>query len=227
MIKTFTVIRETLLTRAPRSEGIIVSAVSTFLLFLGSVLYWDNFHQMFEKMPAWQEAVFENKEYYRLWTTLFAHADMGHLLSNSLMFFILGAFLAGYFGTFVFPITAFLAGGLTNLIALQSYGPKTQLIGASGVVFWMGGAWLTLYFLVNRQKSVLSRWLRCLGVALALFMPAETFDPQISYRTHFIGFVLGVIWAALYFVFKKQVLRNAELTETIVEATEDIHALPM
>src|SRR5690606_26204612 len=107
-------------------------------------------------------------EYWKLWTTLFVHADIGHALSNAFLFFILGFFLYGYYGIRVFPLAALFWGGITNLFVLLQYESDIHLIGASGVVYWMGGFWLTLYFLLNRKLSLFPRALRTIGVGLIL-----------------------------------------------------------
>lgn len=171
-------------------------------------------------MPASRDLAIDKGELYRLVTSLLVHGDLGHLLSNSFLFFTLGYFLYGYFGFWVFPGAAFLGGAITSFFSLLTYGSYTQLIGASGIVFWMGGAWLTLYLLINRQRSLFSRFLRVLGVTLALFMPAEAFDPAVSYRAHFIGFFVGIFWALGYFIIKRDLFRSAEVIEVAIEETD-------
>jgi membrane associated rhomboid family serine protease len=145
---------------------------------------------------------------------------MGHLLGNSLLFTVLGYFLAGYFGWRMFPLAAFAIGGLVNAISIFLYPPDVQLIGASGVVTWMGGTWLALYFLLNRQKTMGQRAMRATGVALMLFAPAETLDTtaHISHQTHLIGFILGVIYGFYYFWRHRTELRSAEVIEEVVDA---------
>ncbi|HMN66979.1 MAG TPA: rhomboid family intramembrane serine protease [Bdellovibrionales bacterium] len=212
-----TVVRETWLSRRPSVLSRIAAALALLVLMLCCSLYWSNWRGAGDWMPATQALVFQSGEVWRLWTTLFAHSDLGHLLGNSFMFFILGYFLFGYFGFTVFPLWAFLMGGVTNALALQTYAPVVKLIGASGVVSWMGGVWLTLYFLLNTKKTAPQRALRAFGVALMLFAPVEAFDPNISYRTHAIGFVLGVLWGWAYFKIRRAEFRAAEVRQTLIE----------
>ncbi|WP_413612639.1 rhomboid family intramembrane serine protease [Bdellovibrio sp. HCB-110] len=215
--RSWTVIRATWLTKKPHGRGWFAAAWSVLALIAGSVLYWQDVAKASQWMPASRDFVFSQGEYWRLWTTLFAHADLGHLISNSLLFFIFGYFLAGYFGLVVFPITAFVLGGLTNAFVLLSYNPQVNLIGVSGVVYWMGGMWLVLYLLLDQQRTVLQRSLRSVGVALAVFMPSTAFDPQVSYRAHLIGFFIGVVSAVIYYWIKRPVFKAAIVSEVIVE----------
>lgn len=211
---TYTVLRRTWLSRKPDAKAQAVVALSTAALALGCLVDW-------RTGGAWLEAsgqlVFTSHEYWRLWTTLFAHADLGHLAANSLLFVTLGYFLCGYFGSAVFPLTAFVFGGVTNAFSLWTYPPELVLVGASGMVSWMGGAWLALYLTLNRQVSLTARLLRTIGVALLLFAPSETFDPHVSYRTHGIGFALGVLWGVWHFRWHRARFRAAEVYETITE----------
>lgn len=207
------VIRSTWLSAKPRPESSFVAATATFSLVAASLLYWTDTWNAKAWMPASADAVFERGEIWRLWTTLFAHGDAGHLASNSFLFFILGFFLFGYFGLRIFPLAAFFWGGIANLIVLKTYAPDTQLIGASGIVYWMGGTWLVLYYFLSRQKNLVQRCLRTLGVAILLFMPAEAFQQQVSYRTHFVGFVLGLGLGTWHFLWHRARFRAAEVHE--------------
>lgn len=215
--ETYTVIRRTWLSERPSAGAQLTVAVSLGILAIGSGMYWNNTLGAADWMAATGQQIFQQKQFWRLWTTLFAHSDLGHLAANSLLFVVLGYFLTGYFGPLVFPLSAFLFGGITNIFSVYTYDPQMRLIGASGMVSWMGGAWLTLYMLLNRKLSVRQRVIRAFGVSLVLFAPSETFDPHISYRTHMIGFALGVGWAALYFRGHRAEFRAAEVSETITE----------
>lgn len=214
------VIRETWLSRKPHSSASIVAAMMTLLLALGSLFYLQNMGNLAAWMPASHQLVFDQHQFWRLWTTLLAHADEKHLLSNSFMFFILGYFLNGYFHFFVFPLMALFIGGLANLIVLWGMPAPVHLIGASGVVFWMGGTWLTLYFLLDRKRSFYQRSLRTIGVAVLLFVPAEAFDPNISYRTHFVGFALGLAFGLIYYLANRRKFLAAEVRELVVDEIE-------
>ncbi len=160
-------------------------------------------------MAASYNSVFVQGQYWRLWTTLFAHADVGHLLSNSLLFSFSDIFFQVISECGFFPIAALFMGGITNALVLPTYDPVVNLIGVSGVVYWMGGAWLTLYLLLDQQRSYLQRSLRSIGVALAVFMPSAAFDPQVSYRTHLVGFFIGVVFGAIYYFFRRSTFEES------------------
>lgn len=221
--RVFTEVRQTWLSREPKGESAFVSAIMTFLLVAGSMIGWSTWG---ERLEATGEKVFQHHEYYRLWTTLFVHGDAAHLAANTFLFFIFGFFLYGYFGWRIFPVAAFFWGGLANLSVLGTYDPETALVGASGVVYWMGGAYLILYFFLSRQKNTWHRWLRSAGVALLLFAPSETFIPNVSHRTHFAGFILGVAFGLTHYLGRRREFLAAEVHETVIEDADPGDDLP-
>ena len=215
-------VSETWLSRPPDSSALLVSLAATLFLAFASAVYGLDLWHAHEWMPASGEKVFAQHETWRLLTTIFAHADLSHLLSNSLLFFILGYFLYGHFGAWLFPTAAVLGGAVANYIVLPTYDPEVFLIGASGVVYWMGGAWLVLYFLLSRQKNFHQRWMRTLGVAILLFMPSEHFEQGVSYRTHLVGFALGTVSGALQYLSHRSQYLAAEKREIIVEEIDPV-----
>lgn len=212
-------IRETWLTRKPQKGAYQIATLSTLFMILFSLIIWHNVFGWGSAFVASREALFVNHEWYRAWTTSLQHADFGHLFSNALLFFVFGVFLNGHYGLLLFPFLAFVFGGITNIIVLLSYGKTSSLVGASGIVYWMGGAWLVLYLLIDRRRSVWQRVLRSVGVAILLFLPSQAFDPSISYRAHAVGFVLGVFTGAIYFRIHRKKFRAAEVIEFIPEET--------
>lgn len=217
----FSRIRATWLSRTLHADAVIVATIASLLIALVTIIEWNNHFGVSEFLDSSYRLVYGNGEFWRLWTATLVHSDLKHLLSNLFMFFILGWFLFGYFGSALFPFSAFVMGGVLNAIILPTYNPFTTLVGASGIVFYLGGVWLALYFLIQRQLSIFQRVLRTGGVGLALFMPSEAFDPAISYRTHFLGLFVGAVVGAAYFFMHKDQFRRAEVIEQITEEPDD------
>jgi rhomboid protease GluP len=206
-------IAETYLSRKPRKGSFEVAVWALFLVSCFSILYWKSAPSVASKFPVSLEDVVRNHEYWRLITAILVHADLSHLLSNAIPLTFFSYLLYGYFGAAIFPGFSILAGALVNLISILTYPPGSQLVGASGLVYWMAGFWLTMFLLVERRFRLLNRIFRCLGFALITLLPTS-FDPSVSYRAHAIGFFLGIIFAILYFLRKKEVFLGAERWES-------------
>ena len=71
------------------------------------------------------------------------------------------------------------------------------------------GFWDILFFFVERRTTWLKRIVATLGVSLALFFPAS-FEPEVSYLAHAIGYGLGVLIGAIYFYFRRKGIRKHE-----------------
>jgi rhomboid protease GluP len=206
------VVKETHLTRKPAPRSFAVALASVTAMFLVSLLYWSDAFGIAGLLPASREAVFERGDYWRLLTSLFAHADFRHFLSNGIVFGVLAFLLFGYYGALAYPGLSVPLGALVTALSLRSYPPDTLLVGASGAVYWMAGFWLTLYLLVERRTRLRSRFVRAVGFGLIVLVPTAI-EPHVSYRTHAIGFGLGVAAGLLYFSKRKEALRASERIE--------------
>lgn len=202
-------IKETLLSRRP-AEGSGMVAAASFLVLMGfSCLFWSDYAGWAPHLPASPEQVLKQGQYWRLFTSMFIHGDLKHLFSNAIGVVGLGYLLYGYFGFKVYPCMTLLFGAVVTTISLATYPPNTNLLGASGVVYFMAAFWLTLYVCLERRFSAGKRLLRATGFMLIFLVPTG-FNPQTSYRTHAIGFCVGVIAAVLYFFPNKERFRREE-----------------
>ncbi len=193
----------TMITGKPSINAFIVSSMTIAVITLMTLFYWKAPLSWSQLLPAVNDQVFQHAQAWRIFTAVFIHADLAHLLSNMLMLWVFSFFVFGYFGFGVFPLLSFLMAGIVNALAIMTYAPEVQLIGASGLVYILGGFWLTLYPLIQRQYSVMNRLMRVIGIAFVIFLPS-TFVPTTSYRTHAIGFAVGVMMGLFYFYRNKK-----------------------
>ena len=89
-------------------------------------------------------------EYWRLFTPMFLHIGIPHLLTNSLGLIIFGRLVERYFGSFNFLLIYLLAGVFGNI---ASYAAVSNGVGAgaSGAVFGIIGAYGSF---VYRNRSI-------------------------------------------------------------------------
>ncbi|KAJ1633694.1 hypothetical protein T492DRAFT_979197 [Pavlovales sp. CCMP2436] len=82
-----------------------------------------------------------NDQVHRLITPIFLHADVRHLLFNSISLFNLGPTVERIYGTKRFLLLYLASGLVGNLVGLE-YGPPNPSVGASGCIFGLVGAML-------------------------------------------------------------------------------------
>jgi rhomboid protease GluP len=153
--------------------------------------------------------VFNLGEYHRALTTNLIHSDLKHLISNSYMLFFLGILIYNSFGFLLFPFLSLTFSIIVTLLGLYTYPENNILLGASGWVYLLGGCWASLYVILDTRISVFSRIFKAIAVSLIIFWP-QTLLPEVSYRTHAIGYFIGLITGIFYFLIKRKHLRSFE-----------------
>jgi membrane associated rhomboid family serine protease len=120
----------------------------------------------------------------------FLHAGFGHLLSNSLVFAVLGviAYVAVSVGRFLGVI---LFTGLSSGLGAWLFGePNTLVIGASGVIFGLLG-FLLFRGLAERSAGAITVSIMMLliyGGTISGILPGT---PYVSWQAHLFGFLGG------------------------------------
>ncbi len=172
--------------------NVIIFLIGTFtgnLLYdMGSVSAWDLMH----------------KEFYRLITSMFLHADAHHLMNNMLLLFGIGYMIEtelGHFRFGVYYITAGLCGNLLSAWMELVNGEFVSSIGASGGVFGLDGVLLALVLFLGKKTSgvTLPRLLFMIGYSLYSGFTAENIDNA----AHIGGLIAGFVLATLYCVIRR------------------------
>lgn len=163
-------------------------------------------------------AIFSEGEFLRLFSSLFLHAHLKHLISNAILFLFFSYLLFGYFGFWIYPVLCIFLGGLVNYFTLMIYPDGVSIIGSSGVIYLMAGFWFTCYICIERSRSISKRLLHVTGVSLILLIPSAV-SPEVSYSSHVIGFGLGVAAGSVYYFKNKSDLRAREII--ISDSEED------
>jgi rhomboid protease GluP len=133
-------------------------------------------------------------EVWRLFTAMFLHIGVLHLLFNLYALNALGPLVEGYFGHLRFG-AIYLVGGLFGSLASYAFSPYPSA-GASGAIFGLAGA-TTIYFLRYREnfgargRAILQNMLLVIGINLLFGMTAQNIDNW----GHMGGLVGGAILA--------------------------------
>lgn len=205
------------LSKEQYKSGKLYAIFIVFLCVFSSHLYWNS--GLENLLAASTSEVFKDHEYWRLMTSTFIHGDLEHLLSNSLMLFILSYFVAAFYGARLCFFLSVCSGVLINLSVLGLKDVEMSLVGASGVVYFLWGFWLSLYLKLQTQYNLKGRLLRVGAITLILLVPTS-YAPNVSYLAHFLGLVYGVFAGAIYFISKKKHLTSFEDWEVKINLEE-------
>ena len=135
-------------------------------------------------------------EYWRFVTALFLHGGLLHLGFNVFALYVLGPPLERSIGTMRFVACYLISGiasgagvvGLT-LVALTR---PAQLIGASGSIMGIVGAWAG-FLLRHRHALHAKQRLANVAVIVAIQIAFDLSTPQVSMAAHICGLIAGFI----------------------------------
>lgn len=212
---TKVVLKETYLSKVQHARAIELTCFLLGLLFLGAFFYLMDIAHGRDWMAASPEKVFQNHEYWRLFSTLLAHGDLGHLLSNTLLFIPFSIFLSRHFGLIFYPVLGILSAALANLLVLLTLPPEATLVGASGLVYWMGAAWITFYWLIEKRDSAALRLGKALMVGGVIFVP-DVLRPNVSHMAHYLGASMGFLCALATYRSHRERILAAEKREVVL-----------
>ena len=140
-----------------------------------------------------------NGEWYRLFTSMFLHFGIEHLVNNMLVLFVLGSRLERVIGKIRF-LLIYLLGGIAGNVVSLLLELKTQEFsvsaGASGAVFAVMGA---MIYIVIRNKG----WLGDLSMRQILVMAAFSLyfgftSSGVDNAAHIGGLLAGFVLAVLF-----------------------------
>jgi len=125
-------------------------------------------------------------------TAPFIHADLEHLIGNSVPLLVLGTALIYFFPTIALRVTAiaWLATGLGVWLA----GRSSIHIGASGLVYALA-AFLFLSGLLRRQRTQMGLSMLIVFLYGSMFWGIFPIVPRMSWESHLWGAVAGLILA--------------------------------
>ncbi|MCM1161807.1 MAG: rhomboid family intramembrane serine protease [Roseburia sp.] len=164
----------------------------TLCTFTGELLYTKGVMSV--------ESVIYGKQWYRLLSSMFLHADIDHLVGNMLILYFLGDIAERSLGHMKYFILYLLAGLLGNLLSLwycYNIGDFTGSLGASGAIFGMVGA---LLWLLIRNKGRLET----MSIPKILFLVGYSAysglrSTNIDNMAHLGGFIAGFILCILLY----------------------------
>ncbi len=135
---------------------------------------------------------FTNALYYQLFSTMFVHGGVAHILMNMFVLYQFGNIIERLIGIPKYLFLYFIGGLLTSIGSLAYMyftGDWANLVGASGAISVLLG-WFALKDTYQRKGIIV--WVLLISFApLLLGMP-------IAWYAHLIGFALG--WIMGYFI---------------------------
>jgi rhomboid protease GluP len=149
----------------------------------------------------------EQKEYYRIITSMFMHSDWSHLINNMVVLLFVGVnleraagkikYLFIYFGTGIIAGITSISYNMWKDAAVFSYEYSVFSIGASGAIFGVVGAMLYIVIVNRGRLEDINTRQMVLFVFFSLYGGIS--NAQIDQAAHIGGFIAGLLLAILLY----------------------------
>lgn len=188
---------------------IVINFIVFFLEILTSSSFSTGASSVVKDLAFRPSYIQEITPLYTLFTSLFLHADLWHILMNMIVFLVVGIPFEQRVGSRRFT-TIYLVSGVCGALFFAAFNWQSQvlLIGASGAIFGIIGAFATLYpqdEIVMPVPVFIIFFIRMpVIVAALLFAGLETVytvagvTDGVAHLAHIGGLVAGIVLATVY-----------------------------
>ena len=170
------------------------------------------------RLGFWMEArgcysviyLLHGREFYRLITAAFLHADIEHLGNNMLLLYFCGEIAERTLGRVRFLILYALSAVFGNLLSSAyelSTGSFYDSIGASGAVFGLTGA--LLFLVIVRKGAAAHISMQRMVIAVFLSLYAGFYGANVNNAAHVGGLLSGFLLAFLLNIIPRRERRRA------------------
>lgn len=183
-----------MLRRSPVTSAIAALNVGVFLLLEAAGGSTDL--RVLVRFGAQATPLLEDGELWRLFTSMFLHIGLVHLLANMWALVIFGPLFERSVGR-VRYVALYLASGLAgSAVTALFVSPRSVSAGASGAIFGLLGAFAVLGFRL-RDTELGSTWARHALVLIGLNVVLGLTVPSIGLEAHLGGLVAGACITAV------------------------------
>ena len=172
----------------------IIMAICIILFILMELSGGSTNSQALLKYGANLDVLVKNGEYYRLFTCIFLHIGIMHLLCNMYSLYIIGREVENLFGKIKYIIIFILSGIFGSIMSL-AFTHNTISAGASGAIFGLLGA--LLYFGMHYRTYLGEAIKRSIIPIIVVNLIIGFFAEGIDLAAHIGGLVGGVLVAMM------------------------------
>ena len=172
----------------------IIMAICIIIFILIELSGGSTNSQTLLKYGANLDVLVKNGEYYRLFTCIFLHVGIMHLLCNMYSLYIIGREVENLFGKIKYIIIFILSGIFGSIMSL-AFTHNTISAGASGAIFGLLGA--LLYFGMHYRTYLGETIKRSIIPIIVINLIIGFFAEGIDLAAHIGGLVGGVLVAMM------------------------------
>ena len=178
------------------SESFKRARITIYLAIVNVALYFifllNQDTQLYLLFVQINSRVIEQLELWRLFTSMFLHSDILHLISNMIGLLLFGTFIENFGSKKAYIIIYFVSGIMGNIMSLFLLPPYIISLGASGAIYGLIGATVLLIILERNAAQLL------LTFVYLIYFIITSFSPQINYASHIFGLITGFLLGYIF-----------------------------
>jgi rhomboid protease GluP len=160
-----------------------ILSINVILFFILNV---SNYSNLFYLMILINDNVINHFEIWRLFTSMFVHGDISHIISNMFGLILFGSYVEQVFKKIHYLVIYFISGLIGNFFTLLLFPPYTISLGASGAIFGLiGASFITILY--ERDIGLLY-----IAFFYLLYFILSSFAPNINLWAHLFGLLTGL-----------------------------------
>ena len=132
-------------------------------------------------------------EYWRLFSSMFLHIGILHLLFNCLALFFFGRIVELMYGRAKFLAIYLISGYFGNILFLAIGSPVIVSAGASGAIFGIIGAHIPLSHRLEESKLFADRKRAVAGIGYVIWIFFRSMGAGVNILAHLGGLIAGVV----------------------------------
>lgn len=138
-------------------------------------------------------AAIARAQWWRLFTAVFLHADLGHLATNASIGLVLLGLAMGRYGTGIGLLAAYLAGVAGNVASWLGHAEPHRSLGASGMVMGALGLLAVQSLSFRRDFPHAARYIMAGMAGSVMLFVLLALTPGTDVVAHFGGFAAGAL----------------------------------
>lgn len=153
--------------------------------------------------------IIEDNEWYRVLSSMFLHADFGHLISNMLILYYIGNVVEKHVGHLSYIILYFLSGFIGSVFSAGYElftGIYISSVGASGAVFGIEGALLMLALLHKGELADVTAGRIVFTIVFALYCGFTS--SYVNNAAHVGGVLTGFLTAGIFWLLSPKLKKK-------------------
>jgi rhomboid protease GluP len=177
---------------------IVLASINIIVYLVVNVYLGEIWLTQFAQQPY---SILHFGQYYRLFTAMFVHADLMHLLSNMLALVIFGLLVENRYSILQYLFIYFISGLIGNVVSLFILPEFTFSLGASGCIFGVMAAYYVSFTAYDKRMILYA-------IVSSALMVAMSIGADINSWAHIIGAVGGLLFGFIFTQYNKRKLHK-------------------